>query len=102
MCACSGLTVDSMMKFAVAALSHSSGDVRQRAEDLIVALYSDPLGGQKVRGHLPPDTAATRRNVLYKQLFEAFEEVDRRPGGPVEMRVSGEGSYSFNCSLDNG
>ena len=78
--------MDNVMKFAMSALTHTSGDVRQKAQELIVSLYA--VAGTSVRDHLPTDSPAVRRNVLYKLLFEAFDRIDQRPGGPADTRVS--------------
>lgn len=72
-----GLTLENIMKFANAALSHNSGEVRQKAESLIVALYGDV--GAPVRSYLPTDGEKTRKNVIYKQLFVAFDGIDGKP-----------------------
>lgn len=37
--------------------------------------------------YLPPDDSTTRRNVLYKTIFEGFAKIDGRPTD-AEMRVS--------------
>ena len=73
------------MGFATSALEHPSGEVRQHAEDLIIALYRE--AGEPVRDFLPPDTTSQRKNVLYKKLFEAFDDIDVKPGGRAEIKV---------------
>ena len=74
-----------MMKFCTVALAHTAGEVREKAEKIIVALYKDR--GSPVKNFLPPDDDKTRKNVLYKQLFEAFDRVDGKPT-KQELRVS--------------
>ncbi|PAA51401.1 hypothetical protein BOX15_Mlig022803g1 [Macrostomum lignano] len=70
-----GVTLDGLMTFAVKALDHRHGDVRESAESLIVELYKQQ-DKAVVRSHLPPDDERTRRNTLYRKLFEAFDRVD--------------------------
>ena len=65
------------MKFCTQALQHTAGEVRERAERIIVELYKDR--GAPVKNYLPPDDDKTRKNVLYKQLFEAFDRIDGKP-----------------------
>jgi len=65
------------MKFCTQAIRHTAGEVRERAEKIIKALYKDV--GQPVKEYLPPDDEKVRRNVLYKKLFEAFDQIDGKP-----------------------
>jgi hypothetical protein len=37
--------------------------------------------------HLPPDDSSTRKNLLYKTIFEGFAKIDGRPTD-AEIRVS--------------
>ncbi len=73
------------MQFCVDALKHNSGDVREKSEKIIVRLYKDV--GSPVKDYLPPDDEKTRKNVLYKQLFEAFDRIDGKPS-KSDMKVS--------------
>ncbi len=65
------------MKFCTQALQHTAGEVREKSEQIIIALYKDV--GAPVKNYLPPDDDKTRKNVLYKQLFEAFDRIDGKP-----------------------
>jgi centrosomal protein CEP104 len=77
-----------MMKFLNDGLAHTSGgDVRQASEEVIIKLYRN-VGG-RVKDYLPPDSDKTRRNVLYKQLFVAFDNIDGKQK-PVKVRVFGQ------------
>ena len=68
------------MKFLTQGLSYTSGgEVRQSSEQVIIKLYREL--GSPVKDYLPPDNSKTRRNVLYKQLFEAFDAIDGKPQG---------------------
>ncbi|XP_006811920.1 centrosomal protein of 104 kDa-like [Saccoglossus kowalevskii] len=73
----SGLTVDNVMKFCVNALDHNAGEVRDGAVRIIFDLYR--MRGDEVREHLPPDEPSTRKNTLYRQIFEGFDRIDGRP-----------------------
>ena len=65
------------MMFCTVAIQHTAGEVREKAEKIIVALYKGV--GAPVKNYLPPDDDNTRKNVLYKQLFEAFDRIDGKP-----------------------
>lgn len=85
---CSGFTLDNMMAFASDALNHASGEVRKKAEDIIIALYRDV--GSPVRHYLPQDDKKTRKNILYRHLLEAFDRIDGKPGRAYAMVSSFE------------
>ena len=76
-----------MMKFCTQALQHNSGEVREKSEKIIISLYREC--GAPVKTYLPPDDDKTRKNVLYKQLFEAFDKIDGKPS-KEELKVSKE------------
>ncbi|CAG2208797.1 CEP104 [Mytilus edulis] len=73
----SGLNIDNMMQFCVAALSHHAGEVRDGSERIIKALYKEDR--QAVKDYLPADDDKTRKITLYRQLFEYFDKVDGKP-----------------------
>ena len=73
----SGLSLDNMMLFCTNAIQHNSGEVRDKAERIIISLYKQ--NGAPVKGYLPPDIEKTRKNVLYKKLFETFDRIDGKP-----------------------
>ncbi|KAM7100305.1 centrosomal protein of 104 kDa isoform 1-T1 [Molossus nigricans] len=72
-----GFTVDNVMKFAVQALEHRVHEVRETAVRVILDMYR--RHGAVVLAYLPPDDSATRKNVLYKSIFEGFAKIDGRP-----------------------
>ncbi|XP_057606570.1 centrosomal protein of 104 kDa isoform X2 [Hippopotamus amphibius kiboko] len=72
-----GFTVDSVMRFAVRALEHRVPEVRETAAGLILDLYARHRA--LVLEYLPPDDSTTRRNILYKTIFEGFAKIDGRP-----------------------
>ena len=65
------------MKFCTVCLQHNAGEVREIAEKLIIELYREK--GAPVKDYLPCDDEKTRKNVLYKHLFEAFDRIDGKP-----------------------
>lgn len=79
-----GFTVDSVMRFSVQALEHRVREVREAAIGMILDLYAQHRA--LVLEYLPPDDSATRRNVLYKMIFEGFAKIDGRPTD-AEMRA---------------
>ncbi|WAR15731.1 CE104-like protein [Mya arenaria] len=72
-----GLTVDNIMNFCVVALGHTSADVRVVTENIVKALYKEV--GQPVKDYLPPDDEKTRKNTMWRLLFEYFDKVDGKP-----------------------
>ncbi|XP_036918002.1 centrosomal protein of 104 kDa [Sturnira hondurensis] len=72
-----GFTVDSVMKFAVRALEHRVYEVRETAVRVVLDMYRQHRA--LVLDYLPADDSATRRNVLYKTIFEGFAKIDGRP-----------------------
>nr|XP_018668059.1 centrosomal protein of 104 kDa isoform X1 [Ciona intestinalis] len=67
------LTVETGMKFASQALSHSSGSVRDAATRIIFLLYK--IAGNAVKAYLPPDDNTTRKNPLYRNIFDGFDRI---------------------------
>jgi len=64
-------------------LRHSSGEVRDKAEQLIISLYESV--GAPVRLYLSNADENTRKSLLYKQLFKAFDEQDASRGGARQL-----------------
>ncbi|XP_026645814.1 centrosomal protein of 104 kDa isoform X2 [Microtus ochrogaster] len=73
----SGFTVDSVMKFALNALEHKVYEVRETAVRIILDLYRQHPA--LTLEHLPPEDSSTRRNLLYKAIFEGIAKIDGRP-----------------------
>ncbi|MGH0177796.1 UNVERIFIED_CONTAM: hypothetical protein FKN15_075896 [Acipenser sinensis] len=73
----SGFTVDNVMQFAMGALEHSASEVRDTAVRIIQVMYRKNKSA--VLEYLPPDDANTRRNILYKNMFDGFAKIDGRP-----------------------
>lgn len=72
------------MKFCTAALQHNAGEVREASERIIKALYRDVRA--PVKEYLPSDNEKTRKNTLYRMLFEYFDKVDGKPS-KSDMKV---------------
>nr|XP_033777719.1 centrosomal protein of 104 kDa isoform X2 [Geotrypetes seraphini] len=73
----SGFTVDNVMRFATRALEHSAFEVREAAVRIILDMYKQ--NQHSILEYLPPDDVTTRKNVLYKSLFDGFAKIDGRP-----------------------
>ncbi|XP_045404646.1 centrosomal protein of 104 kDa [Lemur catta] len=73
----SGFTVDNVMKFSVSALEHRVYEVRETAVRIILDMYKQHQAF--ILEYLPPDDINTRKNVLYKTIFEGFAKIDGRP-----------------------
>ncbi|XP_008572784.1 PREDICTED: centrosomal protein of 104 kDa isoform X1 [Galeopterus variegatus] len=73
----SGFTVDNVMKFSVSALEHRVYEVRETAVRIILDMYKQHQAF--ILEYLPPDDNHTRKNVLYKTIFEGFAKIDGRP-----------------------
>ena len=65
-----------MVDFGLSALQHQSCDVRKVGERILVKLYSHyPMA---VRKALPLEDEPARKNVLFRNLFEQLEDLDRK------------------------
>ena len=90
------MNVDNVMKFCAVALQHNSGEVREESEKIIVELYKEV--GAPVREYLPPDDERNRKNILYKQLFEAFDKIDGKPS-KADMKVNRKFDFTIGQNL---
>ncbi|XP_062855158.1 centrosomal protein of 104 kDa isoform X2 [Trichomycterus rosablanca] len=72
----SGFTLDNIMRFLVGALDHSAASVRELAVRVVQTMYRHH--GKSVLSYLPPSDASTRKNVLYKNLFDSFIKMEER------------------------
>ncbi|XP_045754811.1 centrosomal protein of 104 kDa isoform X1 [Mirounga angustirostris] len=72
-----GFTIDNVMKFSVSALEHRVYEVRETAVRVILDMYKQHRAF--ILEYLPPDDNTTRKNVLYKTIFEGFAKIDGRP-----------------------
>lgn len=72
-----GVTVEDIMNFCNnACLPHNAEEVRHVAVRIIQNLYENIRG--PVRNFLPLDDEKTRKNTLYRQIFDYFDKVDRK------------------------
>lgn len=76
-------------QFAVRALEHRVFQVREMAVCVILDLYRQHHAD--VLGYLPPDDSTSRKNILFKTIFEGFAKIDGKPTD-AEIRVRGRGS----------
>ncbi|CAK1591242.1 unnamed protein product [Parnassius mnemosyne] len=70
----SGLTVRRLAECGAAGAQHAAGSVRAAAERILLAAYT--RSPRVVRAQLPPDDAVTRRNLIYRHLFQQFDRID--------------------------
>ncbi|XP_060807331.1 centrosomal protein of 104 kDa [Amyelois transitella] len=70
----SGLTVRRLAECGAAGAQHAAGAVRAAAERILLAAYA--RSPRVVRAQLPPDDAVTRRNLIYRHLFQQFDRID--------------------------
>ncbi|XP_028172012.1 centrosomal protein of 104 kDa [Ostrinia furnacalis] len=70
----SGLTVRRLAECGAAGAQHAAGAVRAAAERVLLAAYA--RSPRVVRAQLPPDDAVTRRNLIYRHLFQQFDRID--------------------------
>ncbi|KAI1892582.1 hypothetical protein AGOR_G00135060 [Albula goreensis] len=76
----SGFTLSNVMQFSMGALEHSASEVREKAVQIILAMYQQHRSA--VLELLPPNDASTRKNILYKNIFDGFAKIDGRPIDP--------------------
>lgn len=60
-------------------------EVRETAVRVILDMYRRHRG--VILDYLPADDSTTRKNILYKTIFEGFAKIDGRPTA-AEIRVS--------------
>ncbi|XP_060738010.1 centrosomal protein of 104 kDa [Tachysurus vachellii] len=72
----SGFTLGNVMLFLAGALEHCAATVRELAVRIIQMMYH--LHGRSILSYLPPDDPSTRKNILYKHLFDSFAKIDGR------------------------
>ncbi|KAK3540279.1 hypothetical protein QTP70_029621 [Hemibagrus guttatus] len=87
----SGFTLDNVMLFLAGALEHCAAPVRELAVQIVQTMYR--LHGRSILSYLPPNDPSTRKNILYKHLFDSFAKMDGRlPQSQVKKgRVQKEG-----------
>nr|KAG5692452.1 hypothetical protein BaRGS_010162 [Batillaria attramentaria] len=93
-----GLTLDNMMGFCTVALQHNAGEVREVTERIIKQLYRDV--GAPVKNFLPPDDEKTRKNTLWRMLFEYFDKVDGKPSKTDLKKQKAEEEAKKQAEID--
>ncbi|XP_052460383.1 centrosomal protein of 104 kDa isoform X1 [Carassius gibelio] len=83
----SGFTLDNVMRFLAGGLEHSAAPVRELSVRVVLAMYG--LQGKAVLNYLPPDDNSTRKNVLYKNLFDSLAKLD---GNTINTQKPKKGS----------
>uniref|UniRef100_A0A671K4Q6 Centrosomal protein of 104 kDa n=1 Tax=Sinocyclocheilus anshuiensis TaxID=1608454 RepID=A0A671K4Q6_9TELE len=78
----SGFTLDNVMRFLAGGLEHSAASVRELSVRVVQAMYR--LHGKAVLNYLPSDDTSTRKNVLYKNLFDSLAMLD---GNTINTQV---------------
>uniref|UniRef100_A0A8C7HBH6 Centrosomal protein 104 n=1 Tax=Oncorhynchus kisutch TaxID=8019 RepID=A0A8C7HBH6_ONCKI len=74
------------IQFCTGTLQHSASEVRETVVLIILAMYR--LHKTAILSYLPANDAATRKNFLYKNIFDGFARID---GRPVESQTSKKG-----------
>lgn len=100
---CSGLTVRRLAECGAAGAQHAAGSVRAAAERILLAAYA--RSPRVVRAQLPPDDAVTRRNLIYRHLFQQFDRIDMQVGCiryGIEILVLIIYQSVVHCVLDPG
>ncbi|XP_023937163.1 centrosomal protein of 104 kDa [Bicyclus anynana] len=91
----SGLTVRRLAECGAAGAQHAAGSVRAAAERILLAAYA--RSPRVVRAQLPPDDAVTRRNLIYRHLFQQFDRIDMQKmlnQAPTEEQLLNGGDQS--------
>ncbi|XP_071448433.1 centrosomal protein of 104 kDa [Hetaerina americana] len=70
----SGLTCRVLSELGYSGLHHPSEAVRKASERILIQVYQ--VNPRVVRKQLPPEDDLTRRNLLYRHLFQEFERID--------------------------
>ncbi|XP_075210300.1 centrosomal protein of 104 kDa [Lycorma delicatula] len=70
----SGMTCRTLAEFGASGLHHPAEAVRKVAERVLLLVYK--VNPRIVRKQLPPDDDITRRNLLYRHLYQQFDKID--------------------------
>ncbi|XP_046386698.1 centrosomal protein of 104 kDa isoform X2 [Ischnura elegans] len=70
----SGLTCRVLSELGNSGLHHPTESVRKASERILIQVYQ--VNPRVVRKLLPPEDDLTRRNLLYRHLFQEFERID--------------------------
>ncbi|CAL8106994.1 unnamed protein product [Calicophoron daubneyi] len=78
-----GFTAEALANFTTRALTHRSIEVREGAENLIVALYRAE-DRAVIRHALPLDDNNAHTHPMYRRIFAKFERIDNKSGSPKD------------------
>nr|CAH8828163.1 unnamed protein product [Trichobilharzia regenti] len=81
-------TLEALTIFTAKCLDHRSNEVREAAENLIVALYRSE-DRAIVRRVIPLDDANSQRHPLYRRLLGKFDRIDGRLAAPSSGQLPG-------------
>lgn len=70
----SGLTCRILAEAGISGINHPTEGVRKIAERILLLVYR--VNRRLVRKLVPPDDDVTRRNLMYRQLFQEFDKID--------------------------
>lgn len=70
----SGLTCRILAEAGISGINHPTEGVRKIAERVLLLVYR--VNRRLVRKLVPPDDDVTRRNLMYRQLFQEFDKID--------------------------
>lgn len=70
----SGLTCRILAEAGISGINHPTEGVRKIAERVLLLVYR--VNQRLVRKLVPPDDDVTRRNLMYRQLFQEFDKID--------------------------
>lgn len=70
----SGLTCRILAEAGISGINHPTEGVRKVAERILLLVYR--VNRRLVRKIVPPDDDVTRRNLMYRQLFQEFDKID--------------------------
>lgn len=74
------MTCRILCEFGMSAIHHPTENVRKASERILIHVYK--VNPRFVRKQLPPDDEITRRNIMYRQLMQEFERIDREVSIP--------------------
>lgn len=70
----SGLACRTLAEAGISGINHPTEGVRKIAERILLLVYR--VNRRLVRKLVPPDDDVTRRNLMYRQLFQEFDKID--------------------------
>lgn len=85
----SGLTCRILAEAGISGINHPTEGVRKIAERVLLLVYR--VNRRLVRKLVPPDDDVTRRNLMYRQLFQEFDKIDSERNKKEEVVVNGNG-----------